>query len=350
MTSPFHSSLTERLDVSYDGVHRAADLIRQGGIVAFGTETVYGLGALSASRRAVSRVFSVKGRPSFNPLINHFAHKERAFAEASLDIPLATLAHTLADHFWPGPLTLVLPRHPESRICDTASAALPSVALRVPRGRAVQEMLALIDAPVAAPSANRSGRISPSTAAHVLDGLDGLIDAVLDTGPCMVGVESTVIDLTGEKPTLLRPGGVTQEELEALCGPLSQASAHHATSSTHHPTAPGQLSSHYAPHLPVRLDVNNPAPRDALLTFGETHHDDSSQRLTWNLSPSGDLAEAAARLFAGLRFLDHEGGRRGLEAIAVSPLPSHGLGHALRDRLQRAAAPRPTDHEGVSDG
>lgn len=342
-------SLTERLDVSYDGIRRAADLIKRGGVVAFGTETVYGLGALSTSRHAVARVFAVKGRPSFNPLINHFASKERAFEEAVLDGPLGTLAQQLADHFWPGPLTLVLPRHPKSRICDTASAALPSVALRVPRGRAVQQLLALIDAPVAAPSANRSGRISPSTAAHVVDGLNGLIDAVLNTGPCTVGVESTVLDLTGDKPVILRQGGVTQDALEEMCGPLSSP-APQPPSSSLRPTAPGQLSSHYAPSLPVRLDVTSPRPEEAYLCLGDTDQHVDSQQLIWNLSPSGDLAEAAARLFSGLHFLDHEGTRRGLKAIAVSPIPAHGMGLALRDRLQRAAAPRSVIEENASDG
>lgn len=339
MTPPLHSlSPTKCFDVSFDGIYRAADLIRHGGIVAFGTETVYGLGGLSNSRHAVSRIFSAKGRPSFNPLINHFAHTDRAFKEADLDTPLGTLAQILAERFWPGPLTLVLPRHPQSRICDMASASLPTVALRVPKGRAVQQLLHLINAPVAAPSANRSGRISPSTASHVIEGLNGYIDGVLDTGPCHVGVESTVLDLTGTQPVLLRPGGVTQEELKDICGDITLPTSSH--SSPIRPISPGQLSSHYAPSLPVRLNVNTPRENEAFLAFGNILTSQMAHSVIWNLSPSGNLTEAASRLFAGLRFLDHEGTRHNLTGIAVSPIPTHGIGLALHDRLQRAAAPR----------
>ncbi|MXV44772.1 threonylcarbamoyl-AMP synthase [Saccharibacter sp. 17.LH.SD] len=329
-------SATERLTVSYDGIRRAAEIICHGGVVAFGTETVYGLGALSTSRKAVARIFDIKGRPSFNPLINHFATPDRAFAEVTLDIPLREQALALAERFWPGPLTLVLPRHEGSRICDTASAALPSLALRVPQGRAIQEMLRLIDAPVAAPSANRSGLISPSTASHVLSGLDGKIDAILDTGPSAVGVESTVVDLSGARPLLLRPGGITREALEEICGPVDTQ-----TSDNHQPRSPGQLSSHYAPHLPLRLNADHIKASEALLAFGHIPGALRHSPLIWNLSENEDLAEAAARLFAGLHFLDYEGKRRNLSGIAAMPLPSHGMGLALLDRLRRAAAPRP---------
>lgn len=333
---------TERLEASFDGIRRAADLLRHGGVVAFGTETVYGLGALSSSRAAVGRIFAVKGRPSFNPLISHVPDAERVFAEAAEDFPLLSQARALAARFWPGPLTLVLPRGENSRICDTASAGLTTLALRVPRGRAVRELLRLVGKPVAAPSANRSGRVSPSTARHVFEELDGRIDAVLDTGPSGVGLESTVLDLSGGKPRLLRPGGITREELESICGLIEDAPPP-SDPSLLAPIAPGQLSSHYAPSLPVRLNASAPHAGEAVLAFGpqETPASEDGAVLTWNLSPTGDLAEAAARLYAGLRFLDTEGVRRGVTGIAVQSLPRTGLGVALNDRLSRAAAPRP---------
>ncbi|TPW34950.1 L-threonylcarbamoyladenylate synthase [Oecophyllibacter saccharovorans] len=342
MTGTAPSRQTERLPASYDGIRRAAELLRHGGVVAFGTETVYGLGALSTSGKAVERIYTVKGRPSFNPLISHVATATQAFAEAAPDFPLRALAHQLADAFWPGPLTLVVPRAPTSRISKAVSAGLGSIALRVPQGRIVQELLALVAAPVAAPSANRSGAVSPSTARHVLDGLDGRIDAVLDSGPSGIGVESTIVDLSGERPRLLRPGGITREALEEICGPLESAAAL-PSSETPSPKAPGQLSSHYAPSLPVTLNMTDPATEQAVLAFGktgETGPANSADRLVWNLSESGNLAEAAARLYAGLRFLDTEGTRRGLKGIAVQPIPAEGLGEALNDRLKRAAAPR----------
>lgn len=334
------SSPTERLDVDYDGIHRAAELLKQGGIVAFGTETVYGLGGISTSQSTVERIFTAKGRPSFNPLISHFPSAEAAFAQANMGIPLKEIAFKLAQTFWPGPLTLILPRHPQSRICSAVSAGLSSLAVRVPRGRAVQEVLRLVGAPVAAPSANRSGKVSPSSAAHVLDELDGRIDAVLNTGPCQVGVESTVLDLTGAQPILLRPGGITLEELEQICGPVLLPSASQ-TVETLAPSSPGQLLSHYAPSLPVRLNAIDLLPGEALLAFGDELPKGAEHTLCWNLSPSGNVEEAAQRLFTGLRYLDREATRQQLTAIAVPPLPTEGLGRALQDRLKRAAAPRP---------
>ncbi|QHI95837.1 threonylcarbamoyl-AMP synthase [Aristophania vespae] len=329
--------MTEFLDVSFDGIRRAADIIRYGGIVAFGTETVYGLGGLSTSRQAVSRIYAAKGRPSFNPLISHFASAEQAFQEVDLTLtPLGEKARELASHFWPGPLTLILPKKENSLICDSVSAALPTIAIRVPRGRAVNELLRLVNAPVAAPSANRSGRISPSSALHVKEELDGKIDAILDTGSCIVGLESTVLDLTGETPTLLRPGGLSQEELEAICGPVRHAAP---LSQDQKPLAPGQLTSHYAPTLPIRLNTDKANFDEAWLSFGPEIEE--NHPLKWNLSPKGDLAEAAARLYAGLRYLDNEGQKKGVKAIAVSQIPQEGLGCAIFDRLQRAAAPRP---------
>ncbi|MDF7673986.1 L-threonylcarbamoyladenylate synthase [Acetobacteraceae bacterium ESL0709] len=330
--------MTEWLDVRFDHIRRAADIISQGGIVAFGTETVYGLGGLARSRSAISRIYSAKGRPSFNPLISHFASAEDAFREADLACPLGTTARDLAARFWPGPLTLILPRHPESRICDSVSAALPTLALRVPRGRAVQELLRLVNAPVAAPSANRSGRVSPSCAAHVREELEGRIDAILDTGPCIVGLESTVLDLSGEKPRLLRPGGLTRDALETLIGPIEQVAP--LAPDDHSPLSPGQLSSHYAPTLPLRLEAERPDNHEAWLGFGPSEFT-LSDRPSWNLSLTADLGEAAARLYAGLRYLDEEGLKKGCTSIAVQHLPTEGLGDAIMDRLKRAAAPRP---------
>ncbi|MBA5725712.1 L-threonylcarbamoyladenylate synthase [Bombella favorum] len=334
---------TERLDQDHDGIRRAARLLRQGGLIAFGTETVYGLGGLATSQRTVERIFQAKGRPSFNPLISHFASAEAAFAEANMTIPLRDMAHALARKFWPGPLTLILPRHAESRISQAVTAGLETIAVRVPKGRAVEELLRLTGEPIAAPSANRSGRVSPSTARHVLDELEGRIDAVLDTGPCTVGLESTVLDLTGPHPILRRPGGVTLEELHDICGSTIVVEQGAADGSTPRPNAPGQLSSHYAPSLPVRLDATHIQPGEAFLTFGTQQTEGPQPDLTLNLSPDGNVEEAARRLFASLRQLDQAANRQGLTGIAVAPLPEAGLGRALKDRLRRAAAPRPAD-------
>ncbi|WP_342628299.1 L-threonylcarbamoyladenylate synthase [Nguyenibacter vanlangensis] len=322
--------MTERLEANDAGIARAAALLRAGGLVAFGTETVYGLGADATSDVAVARIFAAKERPRFNPLISHFPDAESAFAEAAPD----ELARRLAERFWPGPLTLVLPRRPGCTISDLAAAGLPSVAVRVPRGAVTTALLRAVGRPVAAPSANLSGKVSPSDAYHVLRGLSGRIDAVLDSGPCPVGVESTVLDLTGDSPVLLRPGGVTVEALAEICGPVSHPDDYADTL----PAAPGRLASHYAPGLTVRLDATEVAPDEALLAFGPAL---PGGGLTWNLSPEGHLDEAASRLFAGLRFLDSEGARRGLARIAAMPIPRTGLGLAIRDRLRRAASPRP---------
>ena len=343
MPHPAPHHRTERLDQDYDGIRRAARLLRQGGLVAFGTETVYGLGGLATAQKTVERIFQAKGRPSFNPLISHFASAEAAFAEADMAIPLQDMAYDLARRFWPGPLTLILPRHAESRLCPAVTAGLDTLAVRVPKGRAVEELLRLTDQPIAAPSANRSGRVSPSTAHHVLDELEGRIDAVLDTGPCHVGLESTVLDLTGTIPVLRRPGGITLEELQEVCGPITVADHETADGQNHRPSAPGQLTSHYAPSLPVRLNATHIQPHEAFLTFGEQTAEGATPALSVNLSHSGNVEEAARRLFAGLRQLDRAATRHGLTAIAVAPLPENGLGRALKDRLKRAAAPRPAD-------
>ncbi|MFC7736064.1 L-threonylcarbamoyladenylate synthase [Roseomonas sp. GCM10028921] len=318
--------MTERLSPAE--VPRAASLLRGGALVAFPTETVYGLGADATDGAAVAAIYAAKGRPSFNPLISHFPDAASAFAEVMPD----ARAETLAARFWPGPLTLVLPRREGGRISHLTGAGLDTLAVRVPGHPLALELLRAAGVPVAAPSANRSGGVSPTAADHVLDGLSGRIAAVLDGGPCAVGVESTVLDLSGPDPALLRPGGVTVAEIEALVGPVSRPEGEGAAV-----RSPGMLLSHYAPSLPVRLGAREVGEREALLAFGAPL---PGAAVTWNLSASGDPMEAAARLFAGLRWLDTEGARLGLAGIAAMPVPDTGLGEAINDRLRRAAAPR----------
>lgn len=326
--------MTRRLAADAAGLREAASLLRAGALVAFGTETVYGLGADATDAAAVARVFEAKGRPHFNPLICHAADAASAFADVVADARAAALA----ERFWPGPLTLVLPRRVTSRIALLAGAGLDSIAVRVPAPAAARALLEAVGRPVAAPSANRSGRVSPTTAAHVAAELDGRIAAILDTGPCPVGLESTVLDLTGEVPFLLRPGGVPVEAIEHTLGRrVGRGITPGRAEAARGLRSPGLLVSHYAPRLPVRLDATAAAPDEALLAFG----DPPAAPLAWNLSPGRDLAEAAQRLFAGLRFLDEEGARMGLQRIAAMTVPAEGLGLAIRDRLERAASPRP---------
>jgi L-threonylcarbamoyladenylate synthase len=312
----------------------AAALLRAGELVAFPTETVYGLGADARNGKAVAAVFAAKGRPQFNPLICHFATAEAAFEEVVAD----GRARDLASLFWPGPLTLVLPRRQGCRVDLLAGAGLDTLAVRVPGHRLAHEVLLLADRPIAAPSANRSGGVSPTTAAHVMEGLSGRIAAVLDGGPCDVGVESTVLDLASGGAALLRPGGLPLEAIEAAIGRIGRPVPLHAAQAVQHLRSPGMLVSHYAPSLPVRLEAAESAPDEALLAFGPKPL--TGAGAMWNLSPGGDLAEAAARLFAGLRWLDAEGRRLGLSRIAAMPVPQAGLGAAINDRLVRAAAPR----------
>ncbi|WP_431267550.1 L-threonylcarbamoyladenylate synthase [Dankookia sp. P2] len=314
-------------------VARAAALLRQGGLVGFPTETVYGLGGDATDGKAVAGIFAAKGRPHFNPLICHYPSAEAAFADVRAD----DRARAVAAAFWPGPLTLVLPRRTACRVDLLAGAGLDTLAVRVPANPLALELLHQVGRPVAAPSANRSGAVSPTTAAHVLEGLSGRIAAVLDGGPCPVGVESTVLDLTGKGAVLLRPGGVPAEALEALLGRLGRALPITAAAATQSLRSPGMMLSHYAPGLPVRLAATQVAPEEALLAFGPAL---PGAAVAWNLSPSGDLAEAASRLFAGLRWLDAQGAARGCTGIAVMPVPETGLGAAINDRLERAAAPR----------
>jgi L-threonylcarbamoyladenylate synthase len=319
------------------GTGRAADLLRSGHLVAFGTETVYGLGADATDNRAVARVFEAKGRPHFNPLICHYPDTASAFAH----VVATDTARALAEAFWPGPLTLVLPRRITCPISLLAGAGLDSLAVRVPRGDMVQALLRACGRPIAAPSANRSGEVSPTTAAHVADGLGGRIDAILDSGPCPVGVESTVLDLTGPIPFLLRPGGTTTDAIEAVIGPIQRGLSLAKVRASQTLRSPGLLVSHYAPGLPVRLDAHAVAKGEALLAFGPPL---SGAGAVYQLSEAGDLVEAASHLFDGLRSLDALSGASGVSGIAVMPIPLTGLGLAINDRLERAASPREAGH------
>ena len=322
--------MTRRLS---PGDPAAAALLLAGQLVAFPTETVYGLGADATSNTAVAAVFTAKGRPHFNPLICHYPDAEAAFRH----VAASEMAAALAAAFWPGPLTMVLPRRVTCPVALLAGAGLDTLAVRVPANPVALELLRAVGRPVAAPSANRSGGVSPTTADHVLDGLGGRIAAVVDGGPCRVGVESTVLDLTGPAPFLLRPGGVTAEAIEALTGPIGRAITPAEAEQTRTLRSPGLLVSHYAPGLPVRLGATAVAPDEALLAFGPPL---SGAGAVFELSRQADPAEAASRLFTGLRWLDMEGARLGLRGIAAMAVPQAGLGAAINDRLQRAAAPR----------
>lgn len=317
--------MTERLPDTTEGIARAAALLTEGALVAFGTETVYGLGADATNAQAVAAIFAAKNRPHFNPLIAHYPDTADAFA----DVAANELARQLAEAFWPGPLTLVLPRRPGCRVALLASAGLDHLAVRVPAQPTARALLREVGRPVVAPSANPSGRISPTTADHVLAGLGGRIAAVLDSGVCGVGVESTVVDVNAAVPVLLRPGGVTAEAIEALVGPLRT----HIDAGAQ-PRAPGMMASHYAPGAPLRLNVTRPHADEALLAFGPPA---TGAAAVYPLSDNGDLTQAAARLFDGLHELDRLVAARGLRGIAAMPIPHTGLGRAINDRLRRAA-------------
>jgi L-threonylcarbamoyladenylate synthase len=310
----------------------AAALLRAGALVAFPTETVYGLGADACNGRAVAEIFAAKGRPHFNPLICHFADAESAFAEVRAD----ARARALAARFWPGPLTLVLPRRADCRVELLAGAGLDTLAVRVPAHDLALAMLRAFGGPVAAPSANRSGRVSPTSPAHVMEELGGRIAAILDGGDCAVGVESTVLDLSAGGAALLRPGGVPVESIEAVIGPVGRPLPPEAAPA---PTlrSPGLLLSHYAPVLPLRLEAREVGADEALLAFGPPL---PGAAITEQLSLARDDREAARNLFGALRRLDAEGRRLGLRGIAAMPVPGGGLAPAIRDRLARAAAPR----------
>ena len=306
-------------------IARAAELLRAGQLVAFPTETVYGLGGDATNDAAVAAIFAAKGRPRFNPLIAHVPGLAEAEAIAVFD----ERARDAARHFWPGPLTLVLPRRDGGGISLLACAGLDTVAIRVPSHPVALALLRATGRPLAAPSANRSGRVSPTAADHVAAELGRRVALILDGGACPVGLESTVLDLSGVSARLLRPGGVTLEALTALLGMID-----HADTNPDAPRSPGQLGSHYAPRLPLRMNATAAMPGEALLAFGQGAPLGAARVL--NLSEGGDLAEAAANLFAMLRRLD----RAEFSGIAVMPIPEKGLGRAINDRLRRAAAPR----------
>lgn len=314
-------SLVERIAAAGPtAIARAALLLRTGRLVGFPTETVYGLGADARNGKAVAAIFAAKERPRFNPLIVHVADQEEAARHGAF----SDAALKLAAAFWPGALSLVLPRRSGSPLSELVSAGLDSVALRVPAHPVAAALIRQAGLPVAAPSANPSGRISATTARHVAEGLGEKVDFILDAGPAPLGLESTVIGFDGNRPVLLRPGAIARGDIEAIVGPLGEAGTEIRS--------PGQTRSHYAPHARLRLNARAPEADELLLGFG------SSERATLNLSPSGDLHEAAANLFAMLRTLDKQA-----RPIAVMPIPDTGLGEAINDRLRRAAAPR-NDH------
>jgi L-threonylcarbamoyladenylate synthase len=301
--------------------------------VAFPTETVYGLGADAQNGEAVARLYAAKGRPAFNPLIAHVCDIGAARRLAVFD----TIADRLADALWPGPLTLVLPKAAGCRVAELATAGLGTIAVRVPAHAVAQAILRAFGGPVVAPSANRSGHVSPTTAAHVLDDLAGRLDLVVDAGPAEVGLESTIVACLGGPPVLLRPGGVTREAIAAMLGMelLSSQASHDGASAA--PLAPGQSALHYAPRARLRLDAVYVRPGEALLAFGNALPPGFETAIaTQNLSPSEDVIEAAANLFAHLRRLDASGA----DVIAVMPMPLDELGEAINDRLKRAAEPK----------
>ncbi|MDJ1016140.1 MAG: L-threonylcarbamoyladenylate synthase [Paracoccaceae bacterium] len=311
---------TLRLGREAADIDRAASILRDGGLVAFPTETVYGLGADATNDSAVAGIFEAKNRPAFNPLIVHVRELEAAEALAVFSDP----ARALAEAFWPGALTLVLPMREGAGVSELVTAGGRSLAIRMPDHPVAAALLAAADRPLAAPSANPSGRISPTTAAHVLGGLEGRIDAVVDGGPCPVGLESTIVGFeTG--PVLLREGGIPASALEPCLGQKLVKGADEEQLS-----APGQLASHYAPAASLRLDATEPDDDEFMIGFGKTPGDIT-------LSENGDLVEAAARLFSCLHLADESG-----KPIAVAPVPETGLGRAINDRLRRAAAPRGT--------
>ena len=314
-------SATER------SIKRAAKLLHEGQLVAFATETVYGLGGNALDDKAVAEIFSIKGRPQFNPLIVHVCD----IAMAQGIVVWNAWAEKLATAFWPGPLTLVLKRLPDCNVSLLASCGGDTLGVRMPAPDSARQMIKASGVPIAAPSANRSGRVSPTTAQHVYEELGNSIPLILDGGACEVGIESTVIDLSGDKPVLLRPGFVTAEQIKVILNtdviPMKAGIL-----GSKEFKSPGQLASHYAPSLPVRLNVTKPNANEALLAFGANVP--SGAKVTINLSERGDLKEAASRLFSALRELD----KPEYTAIAIMPIPEEGLGIAVNDRLKRAAA------------
>ena len=319
--------MTEILSVDDASIARAAALLREGKLVAFPTETVYGLGADATNGKAVASIYEAKGRPSFNPLIIHVA--ETGALDTLID--WNDTARVLASALWPGPMTLILPRRKDAPVSLLASAGLETLAVRIPSHLDALKLLRAVGLPIAAPSANVSGKLSPTTASHVAESLGEAVDLILEGGRSRIGVESTVIDVSGPEPVILRPGGITQEQLAAILG-RNVAVPDAAMGGDDSPASPGMLTSHYAPHLPVRLNAEAAEDNEAFLGFGSVAGVGETGRL--NLSPSGDLNEAAANLFAMLRALDSSA----YVGIAVAVIPNIGLGAAINDRLRRAAA------------
>ncbi|MCC6786325.1 MAG: threonylcarbamoyl-AMP synthase [Hyphomonadaceae bacterium] len=302
-------------------VERAAEVLRAGGLVVFPTETVYGVGADATNPHAVARIFAAKGRPQFNPLISHVL----SLADAERHGELHPLARALIETFWPGPLTIVVPRRADSPVAELACAGLATIALRSPSHPLARELLAAFGGPVVAPSANRSGHVSATTAAHAAADLEGVVDLILDGGPSTVGLESTIVAIDADgRATLLRPGAISRDAIEAITGRLAMPALNTIA-------APGMMESHYAPRARIVLDAAAPPPGAAYLAFGA-----EAPPGGLSLSISGDLTEAAANLYAHLRALD----ATGADTIAVAPIPGGGLAEAIRDRLARAAAPR----------
>ena len=329
----YHAAMSDRNTIRFSatdrGLRAATSFLLKGGLVAFPTETVYGLGADARSERAVAEIYRAKGRPAHNPLIVHVA--DTAAAAALIELPEAGLR--AAEAFWPGPQTIVAPVRADAGIADICRAGAATLAVRVPAHPLAQALLEKAQMPLAAPSANRSGQVSPTNADHVMEELTGRIDGVIDGGPCEVGLESTILGFDADgAPRLLRPGGVSLEALEAALGPVRSEGIVDDTA----PSAPGQLSSHYAPGARVRLNAEAPTLGEAWLGFGKDPERGSA--ISMNLSATGNLDEAAALLFAALRQLDEW--LEGSGTIAVAPIPDKGLGRAINDRLRRAAAPR----------
>ena len=333
MPDPVNVGLkTQILSAGEAATAAAARALAEGGLVGFPTETVYGLGADATNPQAVARLYQAKGRPSFNPLIAHVSDLQAARKIARFD----ALATRLAEAFWPGPLTLVLPKADGCAVADLATAGLDTVAIRIPAHPVARDILRAFGGPVVAPSANLSGHVSPTTAAHVQSDLAGRIDLIVDGGPVEVGVESTIVGCF-DAPMLLRPGGLPREAIERVLGCALAGIPAEMAGETAAPLAPGMLASHYAPRTPVRLEAERVAPGEALLAFGPGAIAGSEAAIAaMNLSKRGDLAEAAANLFGYLRSLDGKGAR----GIAVMPVPDHGLGEAINDRLRRAAIGR----------
>jgi L-threonylcarbamoyladenylate synthase len=321
---------TEVITASGAAAERAARVLAGGGLVAFPTETVYGLGADATNGEAIARLYDAKGRPAFNPLIAHVADAAAARALGYFD----DAAIRLAAAFWPGPLTLVLRKRPDCAVADLATAGLETIAVRVPSHPVAGAILRAFGRPVVAPSANRSGHVSPTTAAHVLADLRGRIELIVDGGPAPMGLESTIVACLGA-PILLRPGALPRAEIERVV-PLAESAPSAAAPSEAAPLAPGQLASHYAPRARLRLDAASVHAGEALLAFGPALAPGAERAVrVLNLSPHSDLIEAAANLFAHLRALD----ALGVAVIAVMPVPHMGLGEAINDRLARAATP-----------